>query len=117
MNANPADDMSAFAGEIQKMAQSGSFNPFSLIAGETRFHSVFLAPFSPTLREHIGRFLADGTGPLEDVAKSLQQQGASAVEAQTQARNMFAAAQGMLVVVMAGDHGLSTIPQLNFGHL
>lgn len=111
------DDMSAFAGEIQKMAQSGSFNPFSLIAGETRFHSVFLAPFSPTLREHIGRFLADGTGPLEDVAKSLQQQGATAVDAQTQARQMFAAAQGMLVVVMAGDHGLSTIPQLNFGHL
>lgn len=115
--ANPPDDMSAFAGEIQKMAQSGSFNPFSLIAGETRFHSVFLAPFSPTLREHIGRFLADGTGPLEDVAKSLQQQGASAVDAQNQARQMFAAAQGMLVVVMAGDHGLSTIPQLNFGHL
>jgi hypothetical protein len=115
--ANPADDMSAFAGEIQKMAQSGSFNPFSLIAGETRFHSVFLAPFSPTLREHIARFLADGTGPLEDVAKSLQQQGASAVDAQAQARQMFSAAQGMLVVVMAGDHGLSTIPQLNFGHL
>lgn len=115
--ANPPDDMSAFAGEIQKLAQSGSFNPFSLIAGETRFHSVFLAPFSPTLREHIARFLTDGTGPLEDVAKSLQSQGASAVEAQTQAREMFTAAQGMLVVVMAGDHGLSTIPQLNFGHL
>lgn len=115
--ANQPDDMSAFAGEIQKLAQSGSFNPFSLIAGETRFHSVFLAPFSPTLREHIARFLADGTGPLEDVAKSLQQQGASPVEALAQARQMFAAAQGMLVVVMAGDHGLSTIPQLNFGHL
>lgn len=115
--ANPPDDMSAFAGEIQKLAQSGSFNPFSLIAGETRFHSVFLAPFSPTLRTHIAQFLADGTGPLEDVAKSLQQQGASPTEALTQARQMFAAAQGMLVVVMAGDHGLSTIPQLNFGHL
>ncbi len=111
------DDMSAFAGEIQKMAQSGSFNPFSLIAGETRFHSVFLAPFSPTLRSHIAQFLADGTGPLEDVAKSLQSQGASALDAQIQARQMFAAAQGMLVVVMGGDHGLSTIPQLNFGHL
>jgi hypothetical protein len=114
--ANP-DDMSAFAGEIQKLAQSGSFNPFSLIAGETRFHSVFLAPFSPSLRAHIAQFLADGTGPLEDVAKSLQQQGASAADAQAQARQMFAAAQGMLVTVMAGDHGLSTIPQLNFGHL
>ena len=115
--ANPPDDMSAFAGEIQKMAQSGSFNPFSLIAGETRFHSVFLAPFSPTLREHISRFLADGTGPLMDVAQSLQQQGLSAVDAQAQARQLFSAAQGMLVVVMASDHGLSTVPQLNFGHL
>ena len=112
-----ADDMASFAGEIQKLAQSGSFNPFSLIAGETRLHSVFLAPFSPSLREHITRFLADGTGPLADVAQSLQQQGASPLEAQTQARALFTNAQGMLVVVMAGDHGLSTIPQLNFGHL
>jgi hypothetical protein len=112
-----SDDMSAFASEIQKLAQSGSFNPFSLIAGETRFHSVFLAPFSPMLRAHIAQFLVDGTGPLEDVAKSLQQQGATPAEAQAQARQMFTAAQGMLVVVMAGDHGLSTIPQLNFGHL
>lgn len=111
------DDMSAFAGEIQKLAQSGSFNPFSLIAGETRFHSVFLAPFSPSLTSHIAQFLADGTGPLEEVAKSLQAQGLTAADAQAQARQMFTAAQGMLVVVMAGDHGLSTIPQLNFGHL
>src|ERR1043165_562780 len=111
------DDMSAFAGEIQKLAQSGGFNPFSLIAGPTRFHSVFLAPFSPSLRGHIGQFLADGSGPLQEVAKSLQAQGLPPAEAQTQARQMFTAAQGMLVTVMAGDHGLSTIPQLNFGHL
>jgi hypothetical protein len=115
--APPPDDMSAFAGEIQKLAQSGGFNPFSLIAGESRFHSVFLAPFSPSLRSHIAQFLADGTGPLEEVARLLQQQGAPAAEAQAQARQMFNAAQGMLVTVMAGDHGLSTIPQLNFGHL
>ena len=115
--ANQPDNMSTFAGEIQKMAQSGSFNPFSLIAGETRFHSIFLAPFSPTLREHISRYLTDGSGPLMDVAQSLQQQGLSAVDAQTQARQLFSAAQGMLVVVMASDHGLSTVPQLNFGHL
>lgn len=112
-----AEDMSAFAGEIQKLAQTGGFNPFSLLAGETRFHSVFLAPFSPSLRESIARFLADGTGPLAEVVKAFQQQGASPVEATQQARQMFAAAQGMLIVVMAGDHGLSTIPQLNFGHL
>jgi hypothetical protein len=115
--ASNADEMSAFAGEIQKLAQTGGFNPFALLAGETQFHSVFIAPFSPSLRKHIGQFLADGTGPLTEVAKSLQSQGASASEAQQQAREMFAAAQGMLIVVMDGDHGLSTIPQLNFGHL
>lgn len=115
--ASQPDDLSAFAGEIQKLAQGGNFNPFSLIAGQSRFHSVFLAPFSPSLKNHIAQFLADGTGPLEEVAKSLQHQGLGAAEAQTQARQMFANAQGMLVTVMAGDHGLSTIPQLNFGHL
>jgi hypothetical protein len=114
---SPDPDMSAFAGEIQKLAQSGGFNPFSLLAGDTGFHSVFLAPFSPSLRESIARFLADGTGPLSDVVKSFQQQGLPPAEALQQARQMFAGAQGMLVVVMAGDHGVSTIPQLNFGHL
>ncbi len=115
--ANESDDMSAFAGEMQKLAQSGGFNPFSMLAGESRFHSVFLAPFSPSLKKHIAQFLADGTGPLSDVAKSLEQQGATPAEAQQQARSMFGHAQGMLIVVMAGDHGLTTIPQLNFGHL
>jgi hypothetical protein len=111
------EDMSSFASEIQKMAQTGGFNPFALLAGESHFHSVFLAPFSPSLREHIARFLHDGTGPLADVTQTLQQQGATPAEAQQQARDMFQAAQGMLVVVMASDHGVTTIPQLNFGHL
>jgi hypothetical protein len=115
--ASQPDDTSAFAGEIQKLAQSGGFNPFSLLAGQSHFHSVFLAPFSPSLRQHIKQFLSDGTGPLSDIAKSLQGQGATAAEAQQQAREMFSAAQGMLIVVMNGDHGLTTIPQLNFGHL
>ena len=115
--ASQPDDMSAFAGEIQKLAQTGGFNPFSLLAGESHFHSVFLAPFSPSLRQHIKQLLTEGTGPLTDVAKSLQGQGASPAEAQQQAREMFTAAQGMLIVVMHGDHGLTTIPQLNFGHL
>lgn len=110
-------DLSAFAGEIDKLARGGNFDPFSLLAGESRFHSVFLAPFSPSLKDAIARFLADGTGPLVEVVKSFQQQGVAAAEAQQQARQMFSAAQGMLVVVMAGDHGLATIPQLNFGHL
>ncbi len=111
------EDMTAFAGEIQKLAQSGGFNPFSMLAGESRFHSVFLAPFSTSLRQHITQFLADGSGPLADVAQTLQQQGATPAEAQQQARDMFTHAQGMLIVVLGGDHGLTTIPQLNFGHL
>ena len=34
-----------------------------------------------------------------------------------QARQVFAAASGMMVVVLVDDQGLSTIPQLFFGHL
>jgi hypothetical protein len=116
MNQMP-DDMSSFANEIQKMAQTGGFNPFAMLAGDSHFHSLFLAPFSPSLREHIARFLHDGSGPLADVAKSLEQQGASPAQAMQQAREMFQAAQGMLVIVMASDHGVSTIPQLNYGHM
>jgi hypothetical protein len=108
-------DLSAFAGEIDKLAQSGGFNPFALLAGQTAFHSVFIAPFSPSLESAIARFLADGTGPLADIGKAFQQQGAAPAEASQQARAMFAAAQGMLVVVQVGDHGPTTIPQLHFG--
>lgn len=111
------DDLMALTGDITRLAQQGNFNPFSLIAGENRFHSLFLAPFSPALSQAITRFRADGTGPLEDVVRVFQSKGASAADALQQARQMFAAAQAMLVVVMAGDHGPSTIPQLFFGQL
>jgi len=114
---NDRDELMAMSGDIAKLAQSGSFNPFSLLAGENRFHSLFLAPFSPALAQAIARFRADGTGPLEEVVRVFQAKGASPADALQQARQMFAAAQAMLVVVMAGDHGLSTIPQLFFGQL
>ena len=71
---------------LAKLAESGSFNPFSLIAGENRFHSLFLAPFSPALSQSIARFLADGTGPLEDVVRIFQGKGAAPADALQQAR-------------------------------
>jgi hypothetical protein len=111
------DDLMAMSSDIAKLAESGSFNPFSLIAGENRFHSLFLAPFSPALSQSIARFLADGTGPLEDVVRIFQGKGAAPADALQQARQMFSAARAMLVAVMAGDHGPSTIPQLFFGQL
>ncbi len=111
------DDLAALTGDISRLAQSGSFNPFSLIAGEDRFHSLFLAPFSPTLQQGIASFIADGSGSLSEVVKVFQANGATVAEAQESARRMFTAARAMLVVVMAGDHGVATIPQLFFGNL
>ncbi|MBA3684425.1 MAG: hypothetical protein H0W72_04205 [Planctomycetes bacterium] len=110
------DDPQAL-GQLQKLTQQGEFNPFSLFAGDTRFHSVFLAPYSPSLAEGVKRFLADGTGPLVGIAEMFQKQGASPAEAQQSARAMFSSAHGMCVVVVANDQGLDTIPQLFFGHL
>jgi len=111
------DDLAALTGDISRLAQTGSFNPFALIAGEDRFHSLFLAPFSPALREGITRFIVDGGGSLSEVVKVFQANGAALAEAQESARRMFTAARAMLVVVMAGDHGVTTIPQLFFGSL
>lgn len=110
-------DMAAFAGEIQQLAQQGNFNPFSLLAGETAFHSVFLAPLSPALTGAIRQFLADGTGPLGDVVRQFQSQGLAPVEAAARARELFGAARGVLVVVLVGDHGVMTVPHLFFGVL
>ena len=113
LGAAPAE----LAGEIQKLTSQGQFNPFALFAGETHFHSIFLAPFSPALSAARERFLADGTGPLAHIAELFQKQGASPAEAMQSARSMFAAAEGMCVVVQRNDQGLDTIPQLFFGHL
>jgi len=113
LGAAPAE----LAGEIQKLTAQGQFDPFALFAGQTRFHSIFLAPFSPALSEARERFLADGTGPLAHISDLFQKQGASPAEALQSARAMFSAAQGMCVVVLGNDQGVDTIPQLFFGHL
>jgi hypothetical protein len=110
-------DLAAFADEVQKMAGRGGFDPFALLQGAMPFHSVFLAPFSPALQRAIHQFLADGTGPLAGAVQALRGQGMPEDAARGRAREMFQAANGMCVVVMASDNGVATIPQLFFGRL
>ncbi len=86
-----------------------------LMTGQARLHSVFLAPFPPTFAAARTRYLQDGTGPLTAVAEDLKAQGAP--QPDQAARNLLTAAQGMCVVVIALDHGISAIPQLFFGRL
>ncbi len=101
------------------LANQPDFNPLQLMtelmSGETRFHSVFLAPFSPAFTSARNQYLADGSGPLVMIAEELARQGAP--DPTTAARTMLTAAQGMCVVLIALDHGVSSVPQLFFGHL
>ncbi|MBA3707496.1 MAG: hypothetical protein H0W83_01600, partial [Planctomycetes bacterium] len=113
---DPAD-LAAFAGEVQKLAGSGDFNPFAMFSETLGFHAVFLAPFSPALTSAIARFLSDGGGPLQQAVDALRSQGMAEPEARAKAREMFAAAKGMCVVVVSGGTALDTIPQLFFGNL
>jgi len=116
----PADDpdLAAFANDVQSLASQGGFDPFALLGGTLSFHSVFLAPFSPTLHRSRLQFLTQGDGPLAGAVEVLRKQGGLTLEAASaRAKEMFSAAQGMLVVVLAGDAGLNSIPQLFFGHL
>ncbi len=110
-------DLKAFAEGIQGLASQGGFDPMALLSGAMPFHSVFLAPFTPSLRQSITRFLADGGGPLAGSIEALRRQGVAEPEARERARTMFSQAQGMCVVVLGGEHGISTIPQLFFGTL
>ncbi len=110
------DDPQAFVAEIEKLAQAGDFNPFAMLAGESRFHSAFLAPLSPGLKAAVAEFQASGGGPLAGAVESLISQGLDPVAARAKAGELFAGAQGMFVSVLAGDSGLATIPQLFFGH-
>ena len=104
---------------FEQLAQQPDFNPLQmmseLMAGKTRFHSVFIAPFTPTFASARQQYLTDGTGPLTSIAAELARQGAP--DAPSAARSMLGAAQGMCVVVIAMDHGVSMIPQLFFGNL
>jgi len=111
-----SDDPDAL-GEIQRLTQGGNFDPLAMFQGQARFHAVFIAPFTPALAKAVTQFLTDGSGALAGVARMFQGQGASAAEALVSAQEMFRAAHGMCVVVLANDQGLDTVPQLFFGHL
>ena len=86
-----------------------------LMSGEVRLHSVFIAPFTAQFASARQRYLADGSGPLTQIAEELGRQGAP--DPAAAAREMLTAAQGMVVVVLALDHGVATVPQLFFGRL
>lgn len=104
---------------FDQLTSQPDFDPMrmmaGLMAGKARFHSVFLAPFTPAFAESRDRYLADGGGPLTAIAEELGRQGAP--DPAAAARQMLTAAQGMCVVVIALDHAVTTVPQLFFGHL
>ena len=105
--------------DLVRLAQSGDFDAFGLMqglmGGESRFHAVFLAPLTPGLQAHIAAFLKDGSGPLAALPQQLQAQGVP--EPLVAARQLLQQAQGLLVVVLGQDQGITTIPQLFHGHL
>lgn len=111
------DDFRDFAQQFQQVADGGGFDPFALLTGDNVFHSVFLAPFAPSMQEAITTFLADGSGPMLDLVEQFRQSGLAPAEAAARARAMLEHAQGMCVIVQENDQGLNTIPQLFFGVL
>ena len=105
------DDTAALAAELDGL------DPFALMAGTWEPAALFLAPFSPALAEARTRFLADGGGPFADIPRAFAAQGLPADQAAERARLLVGGAQGMAVLVLAGDHGVASVPQFWFGHL
>lgn len=105
--------------DLARLVQSGDFDALGLfqglLQGDQRFHAVLLAPLTPSLRQGIDAFLRDGSGPLAGVPQQLQAQGVP--DPLMAARHLLGQAQGLVVVVLGQDQGLSTIPQLFHGHL
>lgn len=112
-----SDDTRAMAAELSGMLKAGAGDPLALLAGSWNFHSCFLAPFSPSFAAARQQFLVDGGGPLSATVEQLRHQGLSASEAAETARKLMTAAQGLCVAVVAGDHGVATVPQPFFGSL
>jgi hypothetical protein len=111
------DDAAQIASELSGLLKAGAADPLSLLAGEWRFHACFLAPFTPGFAESRRQFLVDGGGPLSATVEQLRHQGLSASEATETARRLMESATGLCVAVVAGDHGVASIPQPFFGHL
>lgn len=113
----PEEDPNELAQELQQ-ALGGGFDPFSLLAGERRFHSVFLAPLSRQLEEGRERFRRDGGGPLAGVVDQVRRQGdLTEDQARDRVRALLDQAAGVCVVVLADDQGPISIPHLFFGSL
>lgn len=111
------DDTQAMARELSGLLRAGGGDPLAMLAGKWAFHSCFLAPFSPSFAAAREQFLVDGGGPLSATVEQLRHQGLSAPEAVDMARKLLTAAQGLCVAVVAGDHGVATVPQPFFGSL
>jgi len=105
------------AAELSGLLKAGAGDPLSLLAGQWNFHSCFLAPFTPSFAAAREQFLVDGGGPLSAVVEQLRHQGLSAPEAVESARRLMQSAQGLCVAVVAGDHGIASVPQPFFGSL
>ncbi len=112
-----SDETRQMAAELSGMLKAGAGDPLALLAGQWSFHSCFLAPFSPSFAVAREQFLVDGGGPLSATVEQLRHQGLSASEAVETARKLITAAQGLCVAVVAGDHGVATVPQPFFGSL
>ncbi len=111
------DDVQSIASELSSLLRAGAADPLTLLAGTWSFHSCFLAPFSPSFAAARQQFLVDGGGPLSATVEQLMHQGLSASEAAATARRLIESAQGLCVAVVAGDHGVASIPQPFFGNL
>ncbi len=112
-----SDDTQAMARELSGLLKAGAGDPLALLAGQWSFHSCFLAPFTPTFAAARQQFLVDGGGPLSATVEQLRHQGLGATEAAETARRLMESAQGLCVAVVAGDHGVATVPQPFFGSL
>ncbi len=104
-----------FAQQLQQAFGEGGFDPFSLFAGETRFHSLFITPLSAALRAAITELHEHDSGPLLAVIEQFTRDGLNTAEARARVKDMFAATQGSFVLVLADDQGLSATQQLYFG--
>lgn len=111
------DNTADMARELEGMIRGGTLDPSLLLAGQWRFHSVFVAPFTPSFEKARSQFLADGSGPLAGTVEQLMAQGLKPEDAVSAARKLMESAQGLCVTVLAGDHGVSTVPQPFYGHI
>ena len=69
------------------------------------------------MQQSIQQFLDSGDGPLAGIVQQFQEQGLDANEARDRSRTLLQHAQGVLVVLLASDQGLTAMPQMFYGVL